>query len=154
MKQLEKDLEALLNEKDTLQKENKKLESKCQQTDEFLGVIQTLKTENNKYKEDLKRKQDNVSSEIEQISLDSCLPCDSKGAEKKLSDGNTAIPDLSDPNRPIKLGEKYNELYDNEWTDAMEKLGEFEEDERKNVQKLLDIIKVLNGCYYKSHIYM
>jgi hypothetical protein len=26
---------------------------------------------------------------------------------------------LGDPNRPMKIAEKYGELYDNEWTDAM-----------------------------------
>lgn len=31
-----------------------------------------------------------------------------------------SITDLGDPIRPMKISEKYGELYDNEWTDAMD----------------------------------
>jgi hypothetical protein len=41
-------------------------------------------------------------------------------AGDKLTKGNPAITDLGDPNRPMKIAEKYGELYDNEWTDAMD----------------------------------
>ena len=40
-------------------------------------------------------------------------------AGDKLTKGNPAITDLGDPNRPMKISEKYGGLYDNEWTDAM-----------------------------------
>lgn len=40
----------------------------------------------------------------------------------KLSEKNPNITDLSDSNRPTKIAEKYSELYDNEWTDALETL--------------------------------
>ncbi|XP_052077489.1 uncharacterized protein LOC127715470 [Mytilus californianus] len=40
-------------------------------------------------------------------------------AGEKLTRGNPGITDLGDPNRPMKISEKYGELYDNEWTDAM-----------------------------------
>lgn len=40
----------------------------------------------------------------------------------KLSEKNPNITDLSDSNRPTKISEKYSELYDNEWTDALETL--------------------------------
>ncbi|XP_063416155.1 uncharacterized protein LOC134697800 [Mytilus trossulus] len=43
-------------------------------------------------------------------------------AGEKLTKGNPSITDLGDPNRPMKIGEKYGELYDNEWTDAMENI--------------------------------
>ncbi|XP_033743208.1 uncharacterized protein LOC117329388 isoform X2 [Pecten maximus] len=46
----------------------------------------------------------------------------SKIAGSKLVHGNPAITDLSDANRPTKVSEKYSELYDNEWTDALEEL--------------------------------
>ncbi|KAK3099943.1 hypothetical protein FSP39_012232 [Pinctada imbricata] len=45
-------------------------------------------------------------------------------ASKQLIDGNPNISDLSDTNRPIKIGEKLSELYDNQWTDAFEELTE------------------------------
>ena len=41
-------------------------------------------------------------------------------AGDKLTKGNPAITDLRDPNRPMKIAEKYSELYDNEWTDAID----------------------------------
>lgn len=43
-------------------------------------------------------------------------------AGEKLTKGNPAITDLGDPDRQMKIGEKYGELYDNEWTDAMENI--------------------------------
>ena len=40
----------------------------------------------------------------------------------RLTENNPSITNLSDPNRPMKVGEQYSELYDNEWTDLMDKL--------------------------------
>lgn len=42
----------------------------------------------------------------------------------KLNDKNFNIIDFSDINRSIKIVEKYNELYDNEWIDVLEELIE------------------------------
>ncbi|CAC5416653.1 unnamed protein product [Mytilus coruscus] len=76
-------------------------------------------------------------------------------AGEKLTKGNPAITDLGDPNRPMKIGEKYGELYDNEWTDAMENTrnvkkyypemtdGEIEEIIIRHLQRLLK-------CCYKE----
>ena len=76
----------------------------------------------------------------------------------RLRDNNAAIADLSDENRPINLGEKFSELYDNQWTDAMERLeGNLGMTEMDAIQCLLDIIKVdflkfINFiCKYKCH---
>ncbi|MDP0588198.1 MAG: hypothetical protein QS748_02945 [Candidatus Endonucleobacter bathymodioli] len=44
----------------------------------------------------------------------------SKFAGHQLIDGNPRITDYSDPNRPMKVAEKYSELYDNEWTDMLD----------------------------------
>ncbi|XP_062604832.1 uncharacterized protein LOC134266631 [Saccostrea cucullata] len=66
----------------------------------------------------------------------------SKLAGAKLTAGNARIQDLSDINRPQKLGEKYSELYDNEWTDALEEIQENEDlNEKEAVMKLLDLFK-------------
>ncbi|KAK3582902.1 hypothetical protein CHS0354_009708 [Potamilus streckersoni] len=46
----------------------------------------------------------------------------SEHAGALLNHNNPAIADLSDPNRATKLGEKYLQLYDNQWTDAFSKL--------------------------------
>ena len=69
---------------------------------------------------------------------------------RKLLDGNPNITDLSDANRPTKIAEKWVELYDNTWTDAMEdceaqgsKLDNAskEENEVKAVKNLHDFIE-------------
>ncbi|XP_060083045.1 uncharacterized protein LOC132562320 [Ylistrum balloti] len=69
-------------------------------------------------------------------------------ASNKLKEGNPNIADLSDKNRPTKLGELFAALYDNEWSDAMEEINkgngdEDEEDEEtmKCIQRLLDVVK-------------
>ncbi|XP_052078660.1 centrosomal protein of 128 kDa-like isoform X3 [Mytilus californianus] len=64
----------------------------------------------------------------------------SQVAGSKLTDGNPAIADLGDPNRPTQLGEKFSELYDNEWTDAMEELGNAG-DEKSNITTLRNIVE-------------
>lgn len=48
----------------------------------------------------------------------------SKEMSLKLNDKNFNIIDFSDFNRSIKIVEKYNELYDNEWIDVLEELIE------------------------------
>ncbi|XP_048775120.1 uncharacterized protein LOC125679718 isoform X2 [Ostrea edulis] len=58
---------------------------------------------------------------------------------KQLKDGNPNIADLSDKNRPTKLGEQFEQLYDNEWSDAYECLKEDTKEEDKIVQTLVDI---------------
>ena len=50
--------------------------------------------------------------------------------------------DLSDPNRPLKLAEKFTEIYDNQWNIAMEKIEGLGVDEEKGIQILLEIITV------------
>ncbi|KAK3099940.1 hypothetical protein FSP39_012177 [Pinctada imbricata] len=63
----------------------------------------------------------------------------SKEMGTKLNQKNANIADLSDTNRPTRLAEKYNELYDNEWTDAIEILSSIEEDSA--IKILLNIIQ-------------
>ncbi|PJE80133.1 hypothetical protein CI610_00899 [invertebrate metagenome] len=40
-------------------------------------------------------------------------------AGAQLRDNNPAIADLSDPNRPLNIAEKFSGLYDDEWTDVL-----------------------------------
>lgn len=40
-------------------------------------------------------------------------------ADEKLAKDDPPIMDLGDPNRPMRIGVKFSELYDSEWTDAM-----------------------------------
>ncbi|XP_052073804.1 myosin-2 heavy chain-like isoform X2 [Mytilus californianus] len=48
----------------------------------------------------------------------------SKVAGMKMKDNNPAIADLSDPNRPEKLSEKFREIYDNAWTNLLDAITE------------------------------
>ncbi|XP_061188949.1 uncharacterized protein LOC133197114 [Saccostrea echinata] len=46
----------------------------------------------------------------------------SQAASNSLMYNNPSIADLSDKNRPTKLGERFGQLYDNEWSEAYETL--------------------------------
>ncbi|VDI56571.1 Hypothetical predicted protein [Mytilus galloprovincialis] len=63
----------------------------------------------------------------------------------KLRDNNPAITDLNDPNRPMKLGDQFSELYENEWTDAYSVL----EDSKKltEIEIIEILIKILKDIY-------
>ncbi|XP_062594017.1 myosin heavy chain, clone 203-like [Saccostrea cucullata] len=80
----------------------------------------------------------------------------SAAAANRLRDQNPGITDLSDPNRPLKLAEKVSELYDNEWTNAMENLeSKMNIREEKGITILLKIIRnVFDACadFGDSHL--
>ena len=46
----------------------------------------------------------------------------SSAAGARLTDNNPNITNLHDPNRPMKLADKFNKIYDDEWTDIIERL--------------------------------
>lgn len=80
-------------------------------------------------------------------------------AGEKLTKGNPSITDLGDPNRPMKIGEKYGELYDNEWTDAMESVDSIEncfpglkkaEQEEIVIHHMYRLLMVVNFVLYKT----
>lgn len=63
----------------------------------------------------------------------------------KLRHKNPAITNLNDPNRPLKIGEQYSEVYENEWTDAYSTILDQENlklSEKETVSILLDILRV------------
>ena len=60
----------------------------------------------------------------------------------QLSNNNPNITDLSDKNRPTKLGERYQELYDNQWTDAFELAEKYCGNEQETVGMLIKILMV------------
>ncbi|VDI48810.1 Hypothetical predicted protein [Mytilus galloprovincialis] len=80
-------------------------------TDNYTSTIEQLHLQLSKIGKDLQ------SVKSEKDDLQTRL---SSMAGERLTKGNPSITDLGDPNRPMKIGEKYGELYDNEWTDAME----------------------------------
>ena len=74
----------------------------------------------------------------------------SKVAGAKLTNENANITDLSDPHRPTKLAERFSELYDNEWTDALEELTKVgKANEKASLEFLLDIVMVFRLIYFK-----
>lgn len=51
--------------------------------------------------------------------------------------------DVSDTNRPTNLADRFSELYDNEWTKALDDLNKVkEEHEDGNIKLLADILEV------------
>lgn len=63
----------------------------------------------------------------------------------KLRDNNPNLTDLSDANRPSKIGEMFSELYDNEWTDAYDELSQTKK-EAAAIQHLNDLLMDAYGC--------
>ncbi|XP_061184460.1 uncharacterized protein LOC133192473 [Saccostrea echinata] len=68
--------------------------------------------------------------QVEKSEKEQALTRLSSIAGSKLAYNNPGITDLSDKNRPQKLGEKFSELYDNEWTDAIDSLTETMEEKK------------------------
>ena len=64
-----------------------------------------------------------------------------------MRQNNPDIADLSDPNRPTKIAEKFSELYDNEWTEAFEELSKKSRKEEECIEILLVVVTV---CIYIS----
>ena len=64
-------------------------------------------------------------------------------------DNNPDIADLSDPNRAMKLGERFSSLYDDDWTDGYQIFTEkFKLSEEAAIRLLLDILLVMTfNCY-------
>lgn len=67
----------------------------------------------------------------------------SKVAGEKLTENHPKTADLSDTNRPTNLADRFSELYDNEWTKALDDLNKVkEEHEDGNIKLLADILEV------------
>ncbi|XP_053389832.1 filamin A-interacting protein 1-like isoform X2 [Mercenaria mercenaria] len=124
------------------------LRKKCQKMEkdnlELLDQREMLKAQNDSlqtYANQLKEEKDELLLRL------------SKFAGDKLVDNNPAITDLSDPNRPTKLGEFYSEIYDNEWTNAFEALVHAGYDEVKTIETLrLTLQNVMQFCERKSEL--
>ncbi|XP_053398896.1 uncharacterized protein LOC123556660 [Mercenaria mercenaria] len=104
-----------------------------QQIAKLTASLQNLKLEKDKLEKSLSDTQSRLS----------------KLMGDKLSDNNPDIADLSDNNRPTKLAEKYQELYDNQWTDAYEVAEDYfpDKSEHYRIKVLLQILmKVYSHC--------
>lgn len=66
----------------------------------------------------------------------------SKVAGEKLRENNPVTVDLSDINRPTNLADRFSELYDNEWTKALDDLNSVKEEHGEgNIKLLADILE-------------
>ncbi|XP_069130283.1 putative uncharacterized protein MYH16 [Argopecten irradians] len=118
-----------------------------QAKEEALNSLRHSKSNEENLRDTIDRLQRNVSAERE--AKDEALIRLSAVAGNKLRDNNPAITDLSDPNRPMKLAEKVSELYDNEWTNAMENL-ENDMEEQEAIKVLLNIVANVFGTCAES----
>ncbi|XP_045211906.2 uncharacterized protein LOC123563265 isoform X2 [Mercenaria mercenaria] len=65
----------------------------------------------------------------------------------RLRDGNPNVVDLSDQNRPIKVGEQFSELYDNQWTDAYSALESFFGHSKPEPELISVLLDILQQCF-------
>ncbi|KAK3582890.1 hypothetical protein CHS0354_009696 [Potamilus streckersoni] len=93
-----------------------------------LGLQQDTEKGNKQSEERLKKLQ-RLSMEYSELTkeINNLRTRLSEIAGAKLTHENPSITDLSDPNRPTKLAEKYSEIYDNQWTDAFSTLSKLKE---------------------------
>ncbi|KAL4230973.1 hypothetical protein ACF0H5_011346 [Mactra antiquata] len=115
---------------------------------------QTLEDENERLKRELERANvtiDKISKDRDQIKEDLSQVKNrlSKVLSNQITDGNSDIADLADENRPTKLAERYLQLYDNQWSDAIDSLSKH--DDKTAIEMLLDIlVKARQYCEEKS----
>ncbi|XP_052263362.1 filamin A-interacting protein 1-like isoform X2 [Dreissena polymorpha] len=133
LEETKKKLNEALQGKDTnlkkIEKENSDLRKK-------LGEFESNEASFNQQLQQVRSKLKTTTAELEDTKTRL-----SKLMGQKLTDNNPNITDLSDQNRPMKLGERFSELYDNEWTDAFEVLRSIYKDEKTTVLTLLTILK-------------
>lgn len=74
----------------------------------------------------------------------------SRIASQQLIQGNPNITDLSDGNRPTKLGERFSQVYDDQWSEAFEALKAKGKQEKETVTELSHIVQSIYGFMQKS----
>ena len=71
----------------------------------------------------------------------------------KLRDNNPAITDLNDPNRPMKIGEQFSGVYENEWTDAFLNLNDIKSDDGACINEEEAIVILLNILRVSTYLH-
>lgn len=74
----------------------------------------------------------------------------SRIASQQLTQGNPNITDLSDGNRPTKLGERFSQVYDDQWSEAFEALKAKGKQEKETVTELSHIVQRIYDFMQKS----
>ncbi|XP_062577368.1 uncharacterized protein LOC134239217 isoform X2 [Saccostrea cucullata] len=97
---------------------------------------------NNKLMEENEKLKESVNQQKQQIEeLTTRL---SRYASQQLTQGNPNIADLSDKNRPTKIGEKFALVYDDQWSEAFEALKVGGKTEETVVTELANLVR---ECY-------
>ncbi|XP_061164346.1 cingulin-like [Saccostrea echinata] len=121
----------LLQKIEKYEKENKELETRLQEKEHAEHQNQNT----------IHRLQQNLHEERK--AKEKALDRLTETASQSMRSKNPNVTDLSDPNRPLKIAEKYSELYDNQWTNAIENLECIGVEEEKGIKILLDIITTI-----------
>ncbi|XP_060602788.1 uncharacterized protein LOC132755870 [Ruditapes philippinarum] len=138
---------------DHLKEIMKQLNSRLQDQEEDIRLLRIKNESAQSFIKSLSEKTEKIESENKTLLEEKEVLTKrlSKIVSERLVDDNPAIADLSDPNRPQKLGEFYSELYDNEWTDAFDALTKSGYDDKDAIVTLrLTLINVLEFCKSKS----
>lgn len=100
-------------------------------------------TEADEKVQNLKRQLLEKEEEIRQITLDkdSALSRLHKETEGVLNHNHSDTASVGDPFRPSKVAEKYSDLYENDWTEALKELQTAGLDEKTGVRILLEIMQ-------------
>ncbi|XP_052793985.1 putative uncharacterized protein MYH16 isoform X5 [Mya arenaria] len=139
----ERENSRLISDKDLLNQENgalvKEMDALKHQKDE----------EANRQKEGCRNEVNKIQEQVENYKAklaraeeekDKLLTRLSSVTAARVLDGNPNIADLSDPQRPQKIGEQLSQVYDDQWTDASENLEKLEMEEEKILKTLLDLL--------------
>lgn len=113
------------------------------QIQEMTDTYAELKSQEANLRKEIRESQKNIQAKTTEC--DNLQLRLSKIAGAKLTDGNPSITNLSDPNRPMKLGDKFSELYDNEWTDLLDHF--IKKMKGKEDQVIQNIFYILQICY-------
>ncbi|XP_052076003.1 uncharacterized protein LOC127714089 isoform X1 [Mytilus californianus] len=110
------------------QQELQSFKSELERKENTLQTVVKQRDEERTLKEDERKQKDEALTRLSAIAGD------------RLRNNNPGITDLSDPNRPMKIAEKFTEMYDNDWTDSMEALEELDLGEEDCVKILLHFL--------------
>ncbi|XP_052281282.1 coiled-coil domain-containing protein 18-like [Dreissena polymorpha] len=145
------------NEAETQLKENNKAYTDLLDIrNQLLQNVSKLDSDVKKYQQDIENRDSTIMSLGNDLTSISKEHNDlksrfSKLAGHMLTDQNPDIADLSDPNRAMKLSDKFGALYDDAWTDAFEDLTNKQKQKpNEAIQFLLESLKECWGMCKKE----
>lgn len=121
----------LLQKIENYEKENRKLEKQLQEKEHA----------ENQRKNEIQRLQKSLQEERK--AKENALDKYKEKPPQNHESNSALVMDLSDPNRSLKIAERFNEIYDNQWNIAVDKLEGLGIEEEKGIKILLDIITTI-----------